>query len=75
MADPEIQVDVSGAGELIALGSADPLSEEPYVAERRRAYQGRLLAIVRTVGDAGAIHLQVLSAGLPAARITLQAEE
>lgn len=71
--EPLIAVQVGGAGELIALGTGDPLSEEPYVGGERKAYQGRLLAVVRTTGQAGQITLTARAEGLPAAEVRLQA--
>lgn len=70
---PEITVTVGGAGELIAIGSGNPLSEEPYVGNQRKTHHGRLLAVVRSNGEPGAITLTAHAEGLPAAQITLQA--
>lgn len=72
--EPIIVLDVSGAGELIAVGSANPLSEELYVGSQHRAYQGRLLAVIRTTGQAGEITLKAQMEGLPTAQVQLQAE-
>jgi beta-galactosidase len=70
---PEIAVEVSGAGDLIAIGAGNPLSEEPYVGNQRKAHHGRLLAVVRSNGQPGAITLTARSEGLPDAQISLQA--
>jgi beta-galactosidase len=70
---PELTVTVGGAGELIAIGTGDPLTEEPYVGNQRKAYHGRVLAVVRSNGEPGTITLTAQSEGLPAAQITLQA--
>jgi beta-galactosidase len=59
-----VTLDVSGAGELIAIGTANPLSEEPYVGSQRAAYEGRLMAVVRSAGQAGAIHIRATAEGL-----------
>jgi beta-galactosidase len=68
-------VEVSGAGELIALGTGNPLSEEMYVGTNsRRAFQGHLLAVVRSNGLPGAITLAARAAGLPEAKVELRAE-
>ena len=50
--EPLISVEVSGAGELIAIGSGNPLSEEMYTGNQHKAYQGRLLAILRSTREA-----------------------
>jgi beta-galactosidase len=72
--EPVISLEVSGAGELIAVGAANPVSEEPYVGSPRKAYQGRLLAVVRTIGQAGEITLRAQTEGLPATQIQLRAK-
>jgi beta-galactosidase len=72
--EPLISLEVSGAGELIAIGSGNPLSDEMYVGSQHKAYQGRLLAIVRSAVQTGTITLTAQAEGLPAARIDLQAQ-
>jgi beta-galactosidase len=72
--EPIIGVEVSGAGELIAIGSGNPLSDEMYVGNQHKAYHGRLLAIVRSAAQAGVITLTAQAEGLPAARIELQTQ-
>jgi len=69
--EPVISLEVSGAGELLAIGSGDPLSEEPYVGSQRKAFHGRLLAVVRTTGQAGEITLKARADGLPTAQVQL----
>ena len=73
-ADQEVTFEVSGAGELLAVGSANPETEELYVGSRRKAFQGRLMAVVRTNGQAGEIILKALAEGLEPAEVELQAE-
>jgi len=70
--EPTISVAAHGAGELLAIGSGNPLSEELYVGSQRKAFHGRLLAIVRTTGQAGEITVQAQAEGLPAAEVQLQ---
>jgi beta-galactosidase len=43
------------------------------VGNQRKAYHGRVLAVVRSNGEPGTITLTAQSEGLPAAQITLQA--
>lgn len=73
-ADPTVSLDVAGAGELIAIGTADPRSEELYVGSERKAFQGRLMAVVRSTGQAGEIVLKAQADGLAASEIRLQAK-
>jgi beta-galactosidase len=66
-----ISLEVNGAGELIAIGSGDPLTEEPYVGNQHKAYHGKLLAIVRSAAQPGGITLTADCEGLPTATIEL----
>jgi beta-galactosidase len=72
--EPLISVEVRGAGQLIAIGSGNPISEEMYVGSQHKAYHGRLLAIIRSTEQAGLITLTALANGLPTAEIELQAK-
>ena len=73
-ARPEISVDVVGAGELIALGSADPVSQELCTGKRCTVFEGRALAIVRSKGDSGEIRVTATADGLDAAEARLSAD-
>ena len=42
-----------------------------YVGSQHKAYQGRLLAVVRTTGQAGEITLKARADGLPTAQVQL----
>ncbi|NSW53341.1 MAG: glycoside hydrolase family 2 protein [Anaerolineae bacterium] len=74
MAEPSIHITVSGAGELVALGSGNPLSDESYTGSQHRAFQGRLLAVIRSTPEAGPITITAQAEGLPLAQIQLQAQ-
>jgi beta-galactosidase len=71
--ESSVSVEVSGAGELLAIGSGNPLSEETYVGSERQTHHGQLLAIVRSAPQAGPITLTARADGLPAASIQLEA--
>ena len=72
-AEDEVILAASGAGELIAVGTANPVSEELYVGDRRKAWRGSLTAVVRSTGQPGAITLTARVAGLPEAKVELRA--
>jgi beta-galactosidase len=61
-ADRAVQVDVAGAGILVAFGSGAPKTAERFDAAVRTTFDGRALAIVRPTG-AGAITVTVTSEG------------
>jgi len=70
--EPSVTVEVGGPGELIAIGSGNPRSEESYTGSSHKAFQGRLLAVVRSAAQPGTITVTVQATGLPATRIELQ---
>ena len=72
--EPLISLEVSGAGELIGLGSGNPNSDESYVGSQHKAHQGQLLAIVRSARQPGSITITARTDGLPPAQIELQAQ-
>lgn len=74
-AEDKVAVEVSGAGELIALGNADPLSLELFTGKERKLYKGRALAIVKSTGKSGEFTLKARSEGLECQEITIKCEE
>ncbi len=70
----EVSFAIAGPGELIAVGTADPVSEEAFVGMQRRAYQGRLLAVVRSSGQEGVIRLTATANSLATAETSVSAE-
>ncbi|MBN1250320.1 MAG: DUF4982 domain-containing protein [Anaerolineae bacterium] len=71
-ADHEIFFTVQGQGEIAAVGNGNPVSEEPYRGHQRRAFQGRCLAVVKTTGTPGTIHLRAQADGLEPSEVTLK---
>ena len=69
-----VSFEVSGPGELIAVGTADGLSEELYTAKKRCAYDGRLMAVVRSKGETGVVNVKVSAEGLPEAEFKFKAK-
>ncbi|MFD7608124.1 DUF4982 domain-containing protein [Streptomyces mirabilis] len=72
-ADRPVHVEVSGTGELIALGSAAPQTQERFDATERHTYDGRALAIVRPTA-VGEIHLLATAPRCEAAETIIQVE-
>ena len=70
----EVSFEVTGAGELIAVGTANPVSEELYFGNKRKALGGRLMAVVRSSGQAGEIHVKASADGLAGARFRIPAK-
>ncbi|MBE0698181.1 MAG: DUF4982 domain-containing protein, partial [Anaerolineaceae bacterium] len=72
-AENMVAFEITGAGDLIAVGTPDPISEELYAGTRRRAWRGSIMAVVRSNGQPGAVRLTARVDGLPEARVDLQA--
>lgn len=62
---------VCGPGSLLAVGNSNPVSEEMYVGNHRRAYRGRAMAVVRSEGFPGEITLEAMADGLPVATVSI----
>ena len=75
LGEPLISLEISSVGELIEIGSGNPLSDELYTGSQHKAYLGRLLAIVRSTPQGGEITLKASMDGLPTAEIRLKAEQ
>ena len=72
-ADHQIFFTVQGEGVTAAVGSGNPVSEEPYRGNQRSVYEGRCLVAVKTTGTPGTITLRAHADGLDPAEITLEA--
>ncbi|MBE0696172.1 MAG: glycoside hydrolase family 2 protein, partial [Anaerolineaceae bacterium] len=70
-AGDEVSFEVSGAGDILAVGTANPVSEELYIGSKRCAFEGRLLVVVRSSGEAGEICLKAAADGLEGTEIHL----
>jgi beta-galactosidase len=68
-----ISVTVTGPGELVALDNSDPRDVASVQAGHRTAYQGRILALVRTRAgsEPGPVTVRASADGLPAAELRL----
>ncbi|MFF3372279.1 glycoside hydrolase family 2 TIM barrel-domain containing protein [Streptomyces sp. NPDC002680] len=72
-ADRRVSVEVSGAGVLLGLGSADPWTEEPFDTTDRLTYEGRALAVLRPTGP-GKIRLTATAEGCDPVDVVVTAE-
>lgn len=69
-----ISFKVSGAGTNAGVGNADLLSDESFVSNQRKVFQGKALLIVRAGRDAGTIKVEAKAKGLKAAKTILKVE-
>ncbi|TWT84055.1 Evolved beta-galactosidase subunit alpha [Planctomycetes bacterium CA13] len=72
----EVQFELEGPGEILAVGSGDPTSHESFQASKRKAFNGLCLVIVRSrAGESGEIRLSATSDGLGKARLQIESKE
>ncbi len=64
LADREIQVVASGAGELAGAGSANPISTDEFTTGRFTTYNGRGQAVLRSAPHEGTLTLTISAEGL-----------
>ncbi|TRY17705.1 glycoside hydrolase family 2 protein [Tessaracoccus rhinocerotis] len=72
-ADRQVRVRVEGDGELVALGSANPVQDPDFGAAECRTFEGRAMAVVRPTGP-GTLRVRVSTDGLPGHVIDLHVE-
>jgi len=63
---------IEGQGRIVAVGNGNPISHERYQVQNRKAFNGKCLAIVGTIGKAGRISLEASSSGLESDVITVK---
>ncbi|HEY6448061.1 MAG TPA: glycoside hydrolase family 2 TIM barrel-domain containing protein [Acidobacteriaceae bacterium] len=68
-----VSFSTSGAGEIAAVGNANPKDVASFRQPRRDTFHGQCLAIIRPTGKPGSIELRAESPGLEGATIRLQA--
>ena len=74
-AENSVRFELTGPATIAGVGNANPVSLESFQQPKRKAWQGRCLVIVKAGKAKGPIVLKATAAGLPAASITIQAEE
>ena len=70
-ADNEVTFEIEGAGALLGTDNGNPASHEDYQSNRRKAFNGLCLAILKSNGRTGEIQVRAVSPTLEAARVTI----
>lgn len=73
--DRQLNITVSGAGEIAGSGNASPCDVESFRSLQPGTFRGRALVILRPTGTAGKIELTVSLKGLPAQKLIIQVDE
>ena len=64
---------VSGPGQLVGLDNGNPVDTTSHKGSSRKAFSGKVLAIVRSTGTAGSITVTASSSGLTSTPVTVTA--
>ena len=72
--DQEVQIEISGPGTIAAVGNGDGKDPDSYHGDRRKLYQGRALAVIRSSRQAGRIRLTARSVGLREGSLTINSK-
>jgi beta-galactosidase len=75
LADNEVHFSVTGAGKIQAVDNGNAATTEPFHADRRKAFNGLALLIVRSEGVGGKIHVVASGSGLTEASLDLMTKE
>ncbi|MFP4547369.1 MAG: beta-galactosidase GalB [Fidelibacterota bacterium] len=73
-ADNLIQFKVRGKGYVRAVDNGYPASHEPFIANQRKAYNGKCLAIIQSIDEPGIIEITARAEGLQSNTITIEAK-
>jgi beta-galactosidase len=65
---------VSGPGRLVGVDNGNPIDTSSYKGTSRKAFSGKVLAIVQSTGAAGAITVNATSSGLTMASVSVTAQ-
>jgi beta-galactosidase len=70
--DEPVDYRLEGPGSIIAIGSGDLTSREPYQANPRHTYDGRALVVVRSSREPGTLKLTATTPGLKEATVDIE---
>ncbi|MGD8237228.1 MAG: beta-galactosidase GalB [Armatimonadota bacterium] len=71
LADNVVRFELTGPAQIAAVGNGNAATTEPFVADRRKAFHGLCMLILRSEeGTGGQVRVKAISAGLRAAEAT-----
>jgi len=69
-----VKFEIEGPGQIVGVGNGNPVSTDSYQQPQRKAWQGRILVVVKSGKEPGIITLKASSAGVKPASITIAAK-
>lgn len=73
-AENEVNFEVNGAGYNSGVDNGSPISLEPFKADKRKAFYGKAMLVVRSNGRGGSIDISAASSGLKEGKVSLIAK-
>ena len=70
----EIKFTVTGEGTNAGLGNADISSNEPFVSDQRKVFQGKALLVIRSSRTPGKITIKAKARGLKTGVLEIESE-
>ena len=70
-AENEVIFDIKGAGSILGVDNGNPISHEDFKTNRRKAFHGLCLVVVKSAKTGGAIELTATSEGLNSDSVTI----
>jgi beta-galactosidase len=70
-ADNLLRFEIDGPGTIVGVGNANPVSTESFQSDKRKAWKGKCLVIVKSTSNPGKIQLKVTSVGLKSNNIEI----
>jgi len=67
----EVTISIDGPARLLGLESGDLASHEDYKSNKRKVFNGKLLAYIQSNGTSGVVMIKVDSPGLPSTIVTI----
>ncbi len=70
-ADNEVIFNIKGAGSILGVDNGNPISHEDFIANKRKAFHGLCLVVVKSAKNSGTINLTATAEGLNSDSITI----
>ena len=69
-----VHFEIEGAGTIVGVGNANPVSLESYQLPQRKAWQGKCLVVIKSTKTVGKITVKAAANGMPAAQLAVDSK-
>ncbi len=67
-----VSFEIEGPGTIVGVGNGDPKSVESFQGKERKAYRGKVLAVVKAGAEAGEVRLKATAEGMKGAEVVVK---